>query len=147
MSKLFNFLAYGVGFGATLYTMYDKVYYEDGALDLWFKVGVLIVVVIAWRRFHKFINQQAQIQKNNMLIYVDRFPTGKNIYMFSIIIGALHLFAGILRYVEQRDIPLSFTFEMLRTAWIIALGLKLISVGLEKRKQNKIDILKEKESN
>lgn len=146
MSKLFNFLAYGVGVGFTLYTLYDRVYFQDGALNITFKLALSIVAFILWRKFHKYIGQKAQIQKGDKLIYVDRFPIGKSLYMFGMIIGVLYFMSSFFAYVENKEIPISYTFELLTVAWLLALGLKLISVYFEKRKKHKLTMLEKKET-
>ncbi len=141
MSKLFNFLAYGTGLGFTLFTLYDRVYFDDGALGIVFRIGVFIAIFIAWRKFDKYIRQKAQIQKGNKLIYVDRFPLGKSLYMFGMIIGVLYLCSNFFTYVETKDIPISYTFELLTIAWMLGLIFKLISIFFEKRKKHKLNML------
>lgn len=144
MAKLFNILAYGTGIGWTLYTLYDRVYFQDGVLGITFRFAVFIVGILLWKKFHKYINQKAQIQKGEMLIYVDRFPIGKSIYMFGMIIGLLYIASTFFKYIENKEIPLSYTFLLLTVAWMIALGFKLISVFFEKRKKHKLTMLEEK---
>lgn len=142
MSKLFNLLAYGTGVGFTLYTLYDRVYFSDGALNITFKLALVIALFISWRKFHKYIGQKAQVQKGDKLIYVDRFPLGKSLYMFGMIIGILYVLSGFFAYVENKDIPISYTFQLLTVAWLLALGFKLISVYFEKRKKRKLTMIK-----
>ena len=141
MSKLFNFLAYAIGLGWTLFTLYDRVYFEEGTLGILFRIGVFVAIFVAWKKFDKYIRQKAQIQKGNKLIYVDRFPLGKSLYMFGMIIGVLYLCSKFFIYVETKEIPISYTFELLTIAWMLGLISKLISIFFEKRKKHKLTML------
>ena len=144
MDKLFNILSYGTGLGFTLYTLYDRVYVsETTTTNIWFKLVLFIAIIFVWRTIHKKIFEVAQIQKGNLLIYTPRFPRARAIYLFGVLIGILYALSDFFNYVEERDIPISYTFKLLTVAWIMALGLKLIAIYFEKRKEQKISIIKE----
>ena len=137
LSKLFNILAWGSGVGFTLYTLYDKVYIEETTLSLGFKLFAGVVGIVIWKMIHKKIFETAQTQKGNLLIYVSRFPLARSVYTFGVISGVLFLTADFFRYVEQRDIPISYTLQLIGVAWLIGLSFKFVSVFFEKRANNK----------
>lgn len=141
MAKLFNLLAYGSGIGWTLYTLYDRVYIEETTTSLTFRLVLYIVIIVAWRYLHKKIFEEAQIQEGNMLITVPRFPRARALYVFGVIIGLCYVIADFFKYVEQREIPLSYTIQLIGIAWLLGLGFKLIAVYFEKRKETKIKML------
>lgn len=124
-----------------MYTLYDRVYIEStNATSTMFNVAVGIVGLIVWRQVHKKIFEMAQIQKGNLLVDTPRFPRARAIYTFGVIILISFLLSDFFAYVEQRDIPLSYTIKLIGISWVFALGFKLIGIFFEK--QQDITLLK-----
>lgn len=144
MDKLFNLLAYASGVGWTLYTLYERVYIDETAtFGTMFKVFIIIVVLVVWRQAHKKIFEEAQIQKGNMLIYTPRFPRARAVYVFGVIIGMCFILSDFFAYIETKEIPFSYTIKLIGVAWLLGLGFKLIAIYFEKRKEQKLKLMKQ----
>ena len=139
ISKLLNWASIGVPIGFMLSTVYDKVYYaEYGKFSKTFFFAICIIVIIIIVNIIKEILAVEEYLDENMVKQERaKHPLLKSLFLFMLAIGFSAFMWRWLIYVENREIPMSHTWALIMTSWIMGLGIKFLALWVEKRQSVK----------